>query len=75
MHTDPIAAQVAAIRSAAWWIRNTRPNAAGRHRIQQALQVMRQAVRTGLEIEGSEEAILYAVAQGLHDRSDPRFQS
>ena len=69
MHTAP---STAAILNAAWFVRHyARPGQETRraHALERMATVTLQALAAGR----APEPILYAVAAGLFDRSDPRF--
>lgn len=69
---DLTAHHVAAIMNAAWHVRYLcRPHQGDRRRL--ALARMAQATLQALTEGIDSEAVLYAVAQGLYDRTDPRF--
>lgn len=60
----------AAVKNAGWYVRNSRRGSAQRR---QALQRLTLTLRAALE-EPEPEPALYAVAEALYDRKDPRFQ-
>lgn len=73
MHdADHTAAHVAAIANACWWIRHHSRPAATAQRAQ-AIVALGIAARAALDASRDDEAILYAIAIGLFDRSDRRF--
>ncbi len=76
MQPDPTAHYVAAIHNAAWHVRNQRNNEHGRKLRRDALLRMAGVVSCALSEPATDpEPILYAIAVGLFDRSDLRFQN
>lgn len=67
------AAHVARILNAAYLVRHYWRGVTREQR-RQAIAEMGIAVRLALAASRDDEAILYAVAAGLHDRMDARFQ-
>ena len=74
MHSDRAALRAAAILNAAYLVRHYRRPLAHELRAQ-ALAVLAQVVRDALNNSGEKEAeaLLYALAVGLHDPADKRF--
>lgn len=64
-------ALAAEVLNAAWWVRHY-PRAHQRELRRAALVKLGLVVRSALD-RGDAEPVLYAVAVGLYERSDPRF--
>ena len=69
--SDQLAAEVL---NAAWWVRHY-PRAHQRHLRRQALERLALTVRAALERAADAEPVLYALAVGLYDAHDRRFQA
>ncbi|HEX5129603.1 MAG TPA: hypothetical protein VFV90_07650 [Usitatibacter sp.] len=64
---------IAAIMNRAWWVRHY-PRSHQRAKRAQALELLAAQVRAALEDRpDDDEAVLYAIAEGLYDPHDPRF--
>jgi len=74
MQPDQLAERIAAIYSAAWWVRHyCRPIHSQREKRAQALQRLGLTVRAAFEGSEDFEPILYAVCQSLCETPDLRF--
>jgi hypothetical protein len=73
VHPADPGAHVARILNAAYMVRHHR-RALARELRRAAIAEMGIAVRLALDASRDDEALLYAVAIGLHDPHDPRFQ-
>lgn len=64
----------AAILNAAWMVRHySRP---GQRALRAgAVRILGLTARAALAASGDDEALLYAIAVGLYDRNDARFQN
>lgn len=67
------AAHVARILNAAYLVRHYRRRVTRELRAQAILE-MGRAVRAAMAASSDDEALLYAIAAGLHDPLDSRFQ-
>ena len=68
--------QAAAILNAAWWVRYLhRPDARSIERRRAAIAQLAAIAAAQLQAADDPEPVLYAIAAGLYDRSDPRFRA